>query len=95
MSKLETENKILRRLLWLRHGCPSNALYGDDGELQCHNCIIDFKRISARALDKRFFELGMEKYEIRPKKKQRKKGRESRRFRFIDFSFLKKIRRTK
>lgn len=22
---------LARNLLWLRHGCPSSALYGDDG----------------------------------------------------------------
>ena len=26
---------ILRRILWLHHGCSSEFLYGDDGELQC------------------------------------------------------------
>lgn len=31
------EELILRRLLWLHHGCPSEFLYGDDGELQCSN----------------------------------------------------------
>jgi len=31
------EELILRRLLWLHHGCPSEYLYGDDGELQCSN----------------------------------------------------------
>lgn len=34
----------LRRLLWLRHGCRFSALYGDDGEMQCHACALDFKR---------------------------------------------------
>jgi len=40
--KEEIENKILRKLLWLRHGCE--GLYGDDGEMQCGKCRIDFKR---------------------------------------------------
>ena len=40
--KEEAENKILRKLLWLRHGCE--GLYGDDGEMQCGKCRIDFKR---------------------------------------------------
>jgi hypothetical protein len=31
-----------RRLLWQRHGCA--GLYGDDGEMQCGSCILDFKR---------------------------------------------------
>lgn len=32
----------LRRTLWLNHGCV--ALYGDDGEMQCGDCLTDFKR---------------------------------------------------
>lgn len=36
----------LRQLLWLRHGCPINALYGDDGEMQCGICLVDFRRDS-------------------------------------------------
>lgn len=32
----------LRRVLWLRHGC--SGLYGDDGEMQCGACSLDFKR---------------------------------------------------
>jgi len=42
---LLSENKKLRRLLWLSHGCQ--GLYGDDGEMQCNECRIDFLRDSA------------------------------------------------
>jgi hypothetical protein len=38
------ENKQLRQLIWLTHGCPIASLYGDDGEMQCGRCLIDFKR---------------------------------------------------
>jgi len=41
------ENKQLRELLWLRHGCKFTDLYGDDGEMQCHKCNIDFLRLPA------------------------------------------------
>jgi hypothetical protein len=39
----------LRQELWLNHGCPNAALYGDDGEMQCNNMaahpgFYDFKR---------------------------------------------------
>jgi hypothetical protein len=34
----------LRREWWLNHTHPISALYGDDGELQCHACPADFKR---------------------------------------------------
>jgi len=61
LSALE-ENHKLRELLWLRHGCPNYALYGDDGEMQCHACPQDFLRSSANDIEKRFFEMGLEKY---------------------------------
>lgn len=35
------ENK-LRKYLWLSHG--HFHLYGDDGEMQCQDCIMDYKR---------------------------------------------------
>lgn len=35
-----------RKALWLRHGCPITALYGDDGEMSCGICLVDFKRNS-------------------------------------------------
>ncbi len=38
------EIKQVRFLLWIRHGCPIEAAYGDDGELQCNACLVDFKR---------------------------------------------------
>lgn len=48
------EERLLRELLWLRHGCPISALYGDDGELQCVLCRIDFKRESATGIQSAF-----------------------------------------
>ena len=61
-------NKELRQLLWLRHGCGIMHLYGDDGEMQCSRCLIDFKRDSPEAIKQRFVQLGIEKT---------KKGREA------------------
>ena len=43
-SKIMSTEEKLRKLLWLRHGCPISSLYGDDGEMQCSTCLIDFKR---------------------------------------------------
>jgi len=77
MSKLEAENSILRRLLWLRHGCPFPALYGDDGEMQCNVCMLDFKRDSAKRIERKFQEIGLQKYaqQIKEaKEKQKEKG---------------------
>lgn len=43
-----------RETLWLHHGCPNAALYGDDGEMQCNNGkrhgLLDFKRQTWDAL---------------------------------------------
>lgn len=44
----------LKKLLWLRHGCSIAGLYGDDGEMQCGNCMIDFKRMSAQEIEDKF-----------------------------------------
>ena len=38
-DKIEYE---LRRTLWMNHG--HIGLYGDDGEMQCGRCMLDFKR---------------------------------------------------
>lgn len=39
--------------MWINHGCSMDALYGDDGEMQCGNCVIDFKRMPLLAIFKR------------------------------------------
>jgi hypothetical protein len=43
-----------RRLLFLRHGCSGPSLYGDDGELQCSTCGIDFRRDSPDQIEARW-----------------------------------------
>ncbi len=53
------EERILRRLLWLRHGCDPRGLYGDDGEMQCHECMTDFKRMPAAMIEERFGKAGI------------------------------------
>lgn len=52
------ESPELRRLLWLTHGCEFLALYGDDGEMQCHFCRADFKRDPAELIERRLQERG-------------------------------------
>jgi hypothetical protein len=42
--RLQKENWLLREMVWLNHG--HQGLYGDDGELQCNECPLDFKRDS-------------------------------------------------
>lgn len=60
IAELEME---LREWYWLNHGCPSPALYGDDGEMQCSNFkvhkIWDFKRTPFNEIRKIFLEARM------------------------------------
>lgn len=51
---------ILRRLLWLNHGCEFSALYGDDGEMSCNACGIDFKRTTPEEIQAAFQRRGLE-----------------------------------
>lgn len=51
------ESRLLRKLLWLRHG--HDGLYGDDGEMQCGRCGVDFKRQSAAEIDEAFYNAGL------------------------------------
>jgi len=41
----------LRELLWLRHGCEGATLYGDDGNMQCPKCGIDFLYDSVASIE--------------------------------------------
>lgn len=50
-DELQEENKRLRKWLWLVHGSPVHSLYGDDGEMQCSDCGLDFKRDSVEHLE--------------------------------------------
>jgi hypothetical protein len=59
---MNKDELTLRKLLWLRHGCDLSALYGDDGELQCHICKIDFLRDAVDYINKRFYEIGLNIY---------------------------------
>ena len=58
------EEQKLRELLWLRHGCSTSALYGDDGEMQCGSCLIDFKRASAAEIAERFRQINMQRFVV-------------------------------
>lgn len=58
-SKLKEENRILRYLLGRSHDGPKHRIYGDDGELQCSACWIDFVRDSAQDIKRKLEESGM------------------------------------
>ena len=49
----ETENFKFRQYLWCNHGCEFGAMYGDDGEMQCGSCLLDFKRDPASLIIER------------------------------------------
>lgn len=61
--ELLDDNALLRKILWLRHD-PEHffTLYGDDGEMQCGVCLIDFKRMSAADIGARFVDLAKIKF---------------------------------
>lgn len=59
--KLRNELHGFRMLLFLRHGCSLSDLYGDDGELQCKACNIDFKRFTVREIEMQFTQIGLER----------------------------------
>jgi len=60
MLELEKDVSSLRKMLWLRHGVDC-VLYGDDGEMQCNSCMIDFKRDSVVAIEERIHVLAIRK----------------------------------
>lgn len=61
--KLGAENVVLRRLLWLRHDpAHYSALYGDDGEMQCPVCVIDFRRMPAVEIERFFGEMALQQF---------------------------------
>jgi len=58
-SQLKEENRILRYLIGMSHDGPKHRIYGDDGELQCSACRIDFVRDSAQDIQRKIEEAGM------------------------------------
>lgn len=44
---------LLRREWWLNHACPVGSWYGDDGEMSCGACRLDFKRMPIEVLYER------------------------------------------
>jgi hypothetical protein len=78
---VEESEYELRKLIWLNHGCSVEYLYGDDGELQCHKCRIDFKRDSVFNINQRFSDLMILKLKnmevVNSLNKDSKNGKES------------------
>lgn len=58
-QSINEENKVFRRLLAMAHDSEKHRIYGDDGELQCSACWIDFVRDSAQDIQRKLEEAGM------------------------------------
>jgi hypothetical protein len=48
---LLVDTMALRKMVWLSHGCV--GIYGDDGEMQCGKCVIDFRRDPVDEINRR------------------------------------------
>lgn len=52
---------LLRREWWLTHCIASNHVpYGDDGEMDCNTCMIDFRREPVREIIRRLHNRALE-----------------------------------
>lgn len=60
------ENKKLRELLWLHHGCPTAILYGDDGKMQCPKHMIDFATDSIDKIERHLSDQSNERVKEAP-----------------------------
>lgn len=58
-ARLQEESRILRYLLAMSHEGKKHRIYGDDGELQCPTCWVDFVRDSAQDIKRKIEEAGM------------------------------------
>jgi hypothetical protein len=56
----ERDVSAARRLLFLTHPCDGK--YGDDGELQCGQCMIDFKRDPIDVIDAKIVAKNLARY---------------------------------
>jgi len=44
INKIEEENLLFRKALWLNHGCHTARLDWADGDMICWPCNINFKK---------------------------------------------------
>ncbi|KKM98110.1 hypothetical protein LCGC14_1161210 [marine sediment metagenome] len=59
------EAGIFREMLWLNHG--HSGMYGDDGEMQCSECMVDYgfwdwKRTPADEIKSKMILANLKKY---------------------------------
>lgn len=56
---LQADNRKLRYLLARQHESATHRIYGDDGELQCGACWIDFRLDTVADIERKLYEAGM------------------------------------
>lgn len=59
IAQLRSDNRKLRYLLARQHDSVKHMIYGDDGELQCNVCWIDFRRDPVVEIERKLYEAGM------------------------------------
>lgn len=59
LASLRADNVRLRYLLARQHDGTKHMIYGDDGELQCGTCFIDFRRDAVPDIEKKLHAAGM------------------------------------
>lgn len=59
IERLKADNRKLRYLLARQHDSVRHMIYGDDGELQCSVCWIDFRRDPVAEIERKLYESGM------------------------------------
>ena len=59
IAQLRSDNRKLRYLLARQHGSATHRIYGDDGELQCSACWIDFRLDTVADIERKIYEAGM------------------------------------
>lgn len=64
-ERSDTLDGFLRKQSWVNHGCQLPALYGDDGEMYCNACMIDFRRWQWRDIEERLDKLSHERWVAR------------------------------
>ena len=59
IAQLRSDNRKLRYLLARQHDSATHRIYGDDGELQCSACWIDFRLDTVADIERKIYEAGM------------------------------------
>ena len=76
--EMSNDEYALRQMIWMSHGeVGKHFLYGDDGELNCNTCFLDFKRLTVMSIYNALHDQSMKKVIEDYKKMQEEKESES------------------